>query len=44
MNRFEELVHGARRDTGELSVERLGELWAQSQEELLGDAVEVTEG
>ena len=44
MNRFEDLVHTERRETGELSVERLGELWAQSQEELLGDAVEVTEG
>ena len=44
MNRFEHLVHTARRDEGELSVDRFGELWAQSQEELLGDAVEVTEG
>ena len=44
MNRFEHLVHTPRRDEGELSVERFGALWAQSQEELLGDAVEVTEG
>jgi oligoendopeptidase F len=44
MNRFEELVHTARREQGELSVERFGELWAQSQEELFGDSVEVTEG
>jgi oligoendopeptidase F len=44
MNRFEDLVHGARREEGELSVERFGELWASSQEELLGDSVEVTEG
>jgi oligoendopeptidase F len=29
---------------GELSVDTIGTLWAQSQEELLGDAVEVTEG
>jgi oligoendopeptidase F len=43
MNRFEHLVHTARRDEGELSVDRLGELWADSQEELLGDAVEVTD-
>jgi oligoendopeptidase F len=43
MNRFEHLVHTARRDEGELSVERFGELWATSQEELLGDAVEVTD-
>jgi oligoendopeptidase F len=44
MNRFEDLVHTARRDEGELSVDRFGELWASSQEELLGDAVEVTDG
>jgi oligoendopeptidase F len=44
MNRFEDLVHTSRRSEGELSVDRFGELWAQSQEELLGDAVEVTEG
>jgi oligoendopeptidase F len=44
MNRFEDLVHSARREQGELSVERFGELWAESQEELFGDAVEVTEG
>jgi oligoendopeptidase F len=44
MNGFEELVHTNRREQGELSVERLGELWAESQGELLGDAVEITEG
>jgi oligoendopeptidase F len=44
MNRFEDLVHTARRDEGELSVERFGDLWADSQSELLGDSVELTEG
>jgi len=44
MNSFEDLVHTARREEGELSVERFGELWAESQSELLGDSVEVTEG
>jgi oligoendopeptidase F len=44
MNRFEELVHTGRREQGELSVQRIGELWAQSQAELLGDSVEITEG
>ena len=43
MNRFERLVHTARREVGELSVARFGELWAQTQTELLGDAVEVTD-
>jgi oligoendopeptidase F len=44
MNRFEHLVHTERREAGELAVERIGELWAESQSELLGDAVELTEG
>jgi oligoendopeptidase F len=44
MNHFEDLVHTARREHGELSVQRFGELWAQSQGELLGDSVELTEG
>jgi oligoendopeptidase F len=44
MNRFEHLVHTDRRERGELAVDRIGELWAESQTELLGDAVEVTEG
>lgn len=44
MNRFEELVHTERRERGELSVDRFGELWAESQSEMLGDSVEVTEG
>jgi oligoendopeptidase F len=44
MNGFEALVHAERRNEGELSVERFGELWRQSQEEMLGDAVEITDG
>jgi len=44
MNGFEHLVHTARREEGELSVERIGELWAESQSEMLGDSVEITEG
>src|SRR5215213_8585652 len=44
MNRFEDLAHTSRRQEGELSLDRIGELWAESQEEMLGDAVEVTDG
>ena len=44
MNHFEDLVHTARRGEGELSVERFGELWAESQTALLGDAVDITDG
>ena len=44
MNRFEQLAHDARRGEGELALERLGDLWIESQQEMFGDAVEVTEG
>ncbi|HEY5193313.1 MAG TPA: M3 family oligoendopeptidase [Solirubrobacteraceae bacterium] len=44
MNRFEDLVHNARREQGELSVERFGELWVESQTEMFGDSVEITDG
>ena len=43
MNQFEHAAHTARRTEGELSITRIGELWAATQEELLGDAVQVTE-
>ncbi len=44
MNRFEETVHTARREEGELSVDRLSGLWSESQREMLGDSVELTPG
>jgi oligoendopeptidase F len=44
MNRFEHLVHTRRGAEGELSVDRINELWTETQVELLGDAVEVTDG
>jgi oligoendopeptidase F len=44
MNRFEDLVHSERRGEGELSIDRFGELWHESQAEMLGDAVEITDG
>ena len=43
MNQFEARIHNERREHGELALDHIGELWAQSQEELLGDAVEVTD-
>ncbi len=43
MNRFEDSVHTTRRTEGELSVEKFGDLWAQSQRDLMGDAVEITD-
>ncbi|HEY3944202.1 MAG TPA: M3 family oligoendopeptidase [Solirubrobacteraceae bacterium] len=44
MNRFEYLVHTRRREEGELSVDRLAELWTESQSELFGDSVEMSDG
>lgn len=44
MNRFEGLVHTERRERGELAVDRFNELWFESQDELLGDSVEITDG
>jgi oligoendopeptidase F len=41
MNRFEDAVHTARRTDGELSAGRFGELWLETQADLLGDAVEL---
>jgi oligoendopeptidase F len=44
MNRFEDRVHTERRGRGELSVDRLGEVWTETQADMLGDAVELTDG
>lgn len=42
MFKFESEVHNERRTVGELSTARFGELWAQTQTEMLGDAVDFT--
>jgi oligoendopeptidase F len=44
MNRFEDAIHNARRTEGELSVDRIGESWAETQTAMLGDTVEITDG
>ncbi|HTU84927.1 MAG TPA: M3 family oligoendopeptidase [Solirubrobacteraceae bacterium] len=44
MNRFEHLVHTGRRAEGELSADRIGELWVEAQSELFGDSVQITDG
>ena len=41
MNRFEHGVHTERREGGELSVDRLNELWLETQTDMLGDSVEL---
>jgi oligoendopeptidase F len=40
LNRFEDAIHGARRAEGELSPDRVAELWLETQRAMLGDAVE----
>jgi oligoendopeptidase F len=44
MNRFEHLVHTRRRAEGELAADQFGEAWVESQHELFGDAVQMTDG
>ncbi|MGH3137610.1 MAG: M3 family oligoendopeptidase [Gaiellaceae bacterium] len=41
MNRFEDAVHTVRRGEGELSMEKLEELWLETQVRLFGDSVDV---
>lgn len=43
-NRFEEMVHTARREQGELSVEAISQMWHKTQADVLGEGVEITEG
>jgi oligoendopeptidase F len=44
MNRFEHLFHTARRSEGEVAMDRICELWVESQRELFGDSVQISEG
>jgi oligoendopeptidase F len=44
MNRFEHLCHTRRREQGELSVQAFAELWIESQREMMGDSVQLTDG
>ncbi len=43
MNRFEDKMHNARRSEGELTTERLSELWLETQRDMFGDSVTITE-
>jgi len=44
MNRFEHLVHTRRRSEGELAVQRINETWVETQAEMFGDSVQITDG
>ena len=41
MNRFEDVVHTVRREEGELSIEKLEELWLETQRQMFGDSVDI---
>lgn len=43
MNRFENAMHTARREEGELTTERFSELWVEQQKALYGDSVSLTD-
>ena len=43
MNRFEDKMHNARRAEGELTAERFNELWLETQRDMFGDSVTITE-
>lgn len=42
MNRFEDLIHTHRRESGELSSDEFSSYWIKTQEELYGDSVTLT--
>ncbi len=44
MWKFEDQAHTARRTEGELSVERFGDLWYETQHEMLGDSIRLSDG
>lgn len=43
-NRFEDMIHTARREHGELSIEAITDMWRKTQTDVLGDGVEITDG
>ncbi len=43
MNQFEDLCHNSRRNDGEISVDQFGEFWMQTQRDMVGDSVELTD-
>jgi len=43
MNRFEDAIHTARREKGELTVEQFNEAWLKTQQDMFQDSVTMTE-
>lgn len=44
MNRFEDAVHNARREKGELPSDAFSESWVETQTQMMADSVELTDG
>jgi oligoendopeptidase F len=44
MNRFEHRFHTSRRTDGELSVDRIAEVWVETQREMFAESVEISPG
>lgn len=43
MNRFEDRIHTARREEGELTTEQFSKHWLQTQKDLYGDSITITD-
>ncbi len=43
-NRFEDAIHNARREQGELAPQQISQFWLKTQRDVLGDSVEITDG
>ncbi len=43
MNRFEDKVHNARREKGELKSEAVSDMWLETQREMFGDSITLSE-
>lgn len=44
MNRFEDAAHNARRNEGELTTDRLNAIWRETQTQLYGDSINLSQG
>ncbi len=44
MNRFEDKLHTARRESGELSTDQISEYWQNTQQRMFGDSLTLREG
>lgn len=43
MNRFEDKMHNARRDEGELTAQRFNAMWLETQRDMFGDSLTITD-